>query len=383
VPVLADGTVTLRAYRRQDIPAMVEQCRDEQMQRWTRVPSPYQARDARAYIDSRAVEWKSGRELSFAIATSNGYAGNVDLRPDGAGAADVGYALHPAARGRGVMSRALRLALGWGFEVLDLDVAHWRAQVGNWAGRRVAWAVGFRVEGTVRELLVHRDGRCDAWVGSLRRGEVFAPTHPWYEPAILTGRGVRLRPHRDDDLAAIVEACNDETTRHWLVDIPVPYTESDARIHRESVLADHAGGSAIYWAVADASDRMLAEIGLFGLRAGVSQAGEIGYWTHPGARCRGVMTEAARLVARHALLPREDGGLGLSRVQIRAATGNLASQRVALKAGFQPTGRDRQAERLRDGSMDDDLRYDLVAADLERCAEDRPDEGRRRGGRRR
>ena len=383
MPVLTDGTVTLRAHQRQDIPAMVEQCRDEQMQRWTTVPSPYHPRDARAFLDSRPEAWRSGQELSFAIATGEGYAGAMDLRPDGSGAAEVAYGLHPAARRRGVMSRALRLALDWGFPVLDLDVAHWRAEVGNWPSRRVAWAVGFRVEGTVRELLVHRDGRCDAWIGSLRRGEALAPAHPWYEPAILTGRGVRLRPHRDDDLAVIVEACNDETTRHWLVDIPVPYTESDARIHRESVLADHAGGSAIYWAVADASDRMLAEIGLFGLRAGVSQAGEIGYWTHPGARCRGVMTEAVRLVARHALLPQEDGGLGLSRVQIRAATGNLPSQRVALNAGFQPTGRDRHAERLRDGSMDDDLRYDLVAADLERCAEDRPDEGRRRRGRRR
>jgi len=155
--------------------------------------------------------------------------------------------------------------MGWGFEVLDLDVAHWRAQVGNWPSRRVAWAVGFRVEGTVRDLLAHRGIRCDAWVGSLRRGEVLAPAHPWFEPPILTGRAVRLRPHREEDRAVMIEACNDAQTRQWLVDIPVPYLEADARTHRESVLADHAAGSAIYWAVADAAER--AEVASARVRA--------------------------------------------------------------------------------------------------------------------
>jgi hypothetical protein len=42
VPILIDAKagVTLRAASARDLPAMVEQCRDHQMIRWTTVPTP-------------------------------------------------------------------------------------------------------------------------------------------------------------------------------------------------------------------------------------------------------------------------------------------------------------------------------------------------------
>ena len=95
----------------------------------------------------------------------------MELRFDGLGGAEVGFGLAPWARGRGLMTRALRLALAWGFEVAGLEVVYWRAQVGNWASRRVAGRCGFRMEGTVRGLLEQRGERRDGWIGSLRRGE--------------------------------------------------------------------------------------------------------------------------------------------------------------------------------------------------------------------
>jgi len=65
---------------------------------------------------------------------------------------------------------------------------------------------------------------------------------------------------------------------------------------------------------------------------------ELGYWVHPGARGRGVATEAARLIVRHTLIPVDDGGLGLRRLTLRAAAQNVASQRVAERAGLRPAG---------------------------------------------
>jgi hypothetical protein len=53
------------------------------------------------------------------------------------------------------------------------------------------------------------------------------------------------------------------------------------------------------------------------------------------------------------------------RLVIRAAAHNEASQRVALGAGFRPSGRDRCAERLRDGTLADLLRFELIEADLQ------------------
>jgi RimJ/RimL family protein N-acetyltransferase len=69
------------------------------------------------------------------------------------------------------MSRALRPVLAWGFELPGVEVVQWRAQVGNWASRRVACRCGFRIEGTVPGLLEQRGERRDSWIGSLRRGD--------------------------------------------------------------------------------------------------------------------------------------------------------------------------------------------------------------------
>jgi len=328
------------------------------------VPVPYGPDQGREFLASRERNWADGTELSFAVTSRGEFAGTVDLSPDGHGAAELGFSLHPAARGRHVASTALRLCLGWGFDALGLQVVHWRALAGNWPSRRLVWALGFRVEGTVRGLLVQRGVRHDGWIGSLRRGDPLAPAHVWLDPPTVPGPRIRLRAHRETDLDRIVEACNDPAVRRWLPVIPQPYRAQDAADHREAVLEDQAAGTALYWAVAGPDDRMVAEIGLFGLRAGLSRSAEVGYWAHPDSRGHGFTAEAVGLAARHALLAREDGGLGLNRVLIRAAEDNLPSQRVAQRAGFRQAGRDREAELLRDGSTRDDLRFDLVAGEL-------------------
>ena len=51
----------------------------------------------------------------LAIAYRGRFSGSVDLRFDGVGGAEVGFGLAPWARGNGVMTRALRLVLAWGF----------------------------------------------------------------------------------------------------------------------------------------------------------------------------------------------------------------------------------------------------------------------------
>jgi RimJ/RimL family protein N-acetyltransferase len=59
------------------------------------------------------------------------------------------------------MTRAPRLVLAWGFGLSGIEVVYWRAQVGNWASRRVAGRCGFRMEGTVGGLLQQRGERRD------------------------------------------------------------------------------------------------------------------------------------------------------------------------------------------------------------------------------
>jgi RimJ/RimL family protein N-acetyltransferase len=170
-PELTDGPdLVLRQPLPDDVDDIVAQCRGPEFQRWTTVPVPYHPSDAEEFLTRVAEGWQ-GSVARFAIVYERRFAGTVDLPFDGIGGAEVGFGLAPWAQGKGVMTRALRLVLGWGFGLPGIEVMYWRAQVGNWASRRVARRCGFRMEGTVRGLLEQRGERRDGWIGSLRRGE--------------------------------------------------------------------------------------------------------------------------------------------------------------------------------------------------------------------
>jgi RimJ/RimL family protein N-acetyltransferase len=365
IPALTDGVVTLRMPRIEDADDLVEYYRDPEIRRWDdTVPPHFTSADAAAWVAAADSGRATGERYQFAVEAGGRLVGDLNLRPQGAGLALIGYGLKADHRGQGLMSRALRLALPWGFQAAGLDVVHWQAQVGNWASRRVAWAVGFRVDGVVPGLLAHDGGRVDGWLAALRRTDRLEPAHPWYRPERITGRIAVLRPHAERDLPRLIEACRDPETRQWLRGLPDDYAPTHARWHLDQVRADQAAGRQVCWAVADPEDdRLLAEIALF-VRDPPDRYGEIGYWTHPDARGRGVTTEGVQLAVRHALLPAEDGGLGLPRVLLRADADNRASLRVAEKAGFLPSGRDRDATLRRDGSRGDHLRFDLLAHEL-------------------
>ena len=363
-PTLAGPGLILRAHGSQDVPGLVEQCQDPRTQRWTVVPVPYTEAAAMEYLAECGRGWREGTEFGFAVEVDGRFAGSVGLRRQGAAGLALGYGLAPWARGRGVTARALQVLLPWAFETLDPEVVLWSAIAGNWASRRVAWSVGVRVEGTVRGLEEQRGIRLDGWIGSVRRGDPLTPAHPWYDPPELTRPGLRLRAHTTDDVPAMAQACNDPATQRWLPQLPRPYTREDARAHLEEIAEEQSAGRAVFWAVTDPhDDRLLGEIGLWGLAQGESRSAEIGYWAHPAARGRGLTGRAVTLAAAHGLAPRDRGGLGLARLVIRAAAGNVPSQRVAVRAGFRPAGCDRQAQLLRDGTCEDLMRYDRVRDD--------------------
>jgi RimJ/RimL family protein N-acetyltransferase len=171
------------------------------------------------------------------------------------------------------------------------------------------------------------------------------------------GPRIRLREWRHSDAERVVEACSDERTRHWLAaSLPSPYTLKNAHSYIAGCIDDARAGSNLYWCVADA---------VMDLRDALGTAGEIGYWTHPEARGRGVMSKAVRLALRHAFIPREDGGLGRKRLRLNAADGNSASLHIAGDNGFVPIGRDRRSEPLGDGTFADLLRFDLLVHEWE------------------
>ncbi|MGW4636187.1 GNAT family N-acetyltransferase [Nocardia sp. NPDC004415] len=186
VPVLTDGVVTLRAHRPADLDAMVEQCRDAAMLRFTTVPSPYGRADAEDFLERTARDWESPSPTAlhtWAISTEQlDFCGSVDYRPDGSGTASIGFGLHPAARGEGLMTRAVALALDHAF-AHGIEVMYWRAVVGNWASRKTVWRNGFRFDGTAPRIITQRGESTDGWTASLRHTDPREPCEPWQGPS--------------------------------------------------------------------------------------------------------------------------------------------------------------------------------------------------------
>ena len=372
VPTLTDGPstdrVTLRAHRPDDAQGSYEQCLDPLSREWTTVPLEYTRADAHHFVtQAMPGGWEAETEWGFAVeAVDEGvprYAGTISLRPEGERRAEIAYGSHPWVRGRGVMERALRLLLAWGFEEQGLETVIWWANRGNWASRKLAWRLGFTHEGALRHWLPQRGELLDAWVGTLLAGDPRQPLTLWYDAPRIVGRTAALRALEQRDVPRIVEGCTDPETVRWLGQLPQPYTAKDAEEFLQAVMERHATGTAVIWAVADpASDDLIGTANLFDIRRG--RDAETGYWIHPAARGRGVATEATRLMLRHAFVPIEDGGLGLERVRAVAAEGNAASRRVLERAGLTHQGRERGVVLVEGGTPADAAIYDVVAGEL-------------------
>jgi RimJ/RimL family protein N-acetyltransferase len=355
VPTLTDGVVTLRAHRADDVPRIVEQCRDPESVAWTTVPVPYDEPDARAYaLEIVPQGWSEGR-WELAVEVDGRFGGSVALRHEAPGVAELAYGSHPDVRGTGAMERAARLVLAWGFEELGLQTVVWRAFVGNWASRRLAWRLGFRVEGTLRGLLPQRGALHDAWVGTLQATDPQAPATVWLDNPVLEGDGVRLRPFRLEDAERVAEGIGDAQTQHWLAFMPRDPGAVQGAAYVVQVTDRLASGHTITWAVADPDDdRLLGAVGIYRL----AEEPELGYWTHPDARGRGLTTRAGALAVDHAF-----GILGLPRLAAYVSAPNVASRAVLERLGFQPTGVRREAARTGAGEVVDLAGYDLLAAE--------------------
>lgn len=375
VPTLARGGVTLRAHTSYDAPGCLEQCLDPLSRKWTTVPLDYTYADAQEFVlKAMPAGWTEGTEWGFAVEATDDdgvrrYAGTVSLRDERLGRAEVAFIAHPWARGRGIMETALRLLLEWGFAERGLRTVVWWAHRGNWASRKLAWRLGFALEGGARQWLHQRGELRDGWVATLLAGEPMAPLTPWYDVPRISGDRVVLRRHRTADADRMVEACSDPDSWGWIGTIPHPYARADAEGYLAGEVEQQASGAAVSWAMADpVTDVWLGNIGVFGLLAERSVA-EVGYLVHPTARRCGVATEACRLVVRHALLAEEDGGLGLPRVRGVVAEGNTASRRVLEKAGMTVQGRERRLLRTGREGLADAVVLDILAEELEPVGE--------------
>lgn len=194
--------------------------------------------------------------------------------------------------------------------------------------------------------------------------EVRPPERPRLAPLPLTFPDpplsdgvVTLRGLRDDDAEAVQRACSDPITQQWLDFLPKPYELDDARRFIERARSDLLAGHAAVFAIADAQDDAL--LGAAAIQAGRTHRPFVGYWVGPWARGRGVASRAVVLISAWAM-----STLDTVRLELFVEVGNVASERVAEKAGYQREGVMRAYDDGLDGPIDLTM-FSLLPSDLE------------------
>jgi ribosomal-protein-serine acetyltransferase len=176
----------------------------------------------------------------------------------------------------------------------------------------------------------------------------------------LAGEHILLRAFRVDDAEAIYEAvCQSKAElARWLPWCHAEYGRDDTLEflnHRgEAFGKDQEYAFAIF---ARAGGQFVGATGINQIDRATRRA-NLGYWLRSSVTGQGIATQATLLVARWAFAE-----LDLERIEIVAATGNVASQRVAFRAGATREGIARRRLRIGD-EQHDAVVFSLVPSDL-------------------
>ena len=171
-PPLGDERVVLRDWTDDDVPAIVDACRDPETARWTTVPIPYTERDAREWLERCADAWERGVAPFAVVERETGeLAAAISVWLHGS-VAELGYWAVPGHRGKGLVPRAVRLVTRWCFDELGLARVQLGTFPGNQASERVAVKCGFTREGVLRAWADQRGDRRDMTMWSVLPGEL-------------------------------------------------------------------------------------------------------------------------------------------------------------------------------------------------------------------
>jgi ribosomal-protein-serine acetyltransferase len=155
--------------------------------------------------------------------------------------------------------------------------------------------------------------------------------HAWKSPQSLRLRTAwSCRPYDEGDVNALYEAVREsiDEVSPWLGWCHRDYSIEESREFICSRQLASQGDEWYSFGIFDvASRRFLGGVGLNFINR-VHQLANLGYWVRTSASGRGVATAATKLAARFGFEQ-----LGLHRIEIVAAVDNVASQRVAEKAG--------------------------------------------------
>jgi ribosomal-protein-serine acetyltransferase len=178
---------------------------------------------------------------------------------------------------------------------------------------------------------------------------------------IIVDNKIRIKEITLDDAEAIFRIIDEEREflREWLPFVDettdITYTQTFVQTVVESASNEFVG--IIFY------ENKL--VGLVGMKDSdfENKKTEIGYWLSQPFQHRGIITKSCKALIKFAF-----NDLDMNRVQIKVATGNHKSQRVAERLGFVREGIEREGELHSHGFVDliifGLLKSDFIKADL-------------------
>lgn len=356
--VLTTPRLTLRPWARTDAEAVAEIMRDGDLGEFLTLPDPYTLDDAIEFVTVIGAETRAaGTGLECAVVeTATGRlvaSAAIRLPRPRRLEAEVGYWVGRAHQDQGYAAEVTRALTDWAFARGVARVELFCA-VRNLASAKTALNAGFRFEAILHGHHPRRDGEpTDSALFARLPSDSGAPTRRVGAPLPdggLTDGTVRLRVMAPGDEAGLGEQEADPVTQSW------EFTAEPRTAAEHERLCAAAG---LQWLVGPVLRSSIVDVetgryaGMISIRlAGPPQVGGIGYAVHPEFRGRGYTARALRLLTAWAFDEAD-----FARLELGAKTGNIASQKAALAAGFEPDGIRRSRLRNPDGSFTDETRF--------------------------
>jgi RimJ/RimL family protein N-acetyltransferase len=156
---LTDGSIALRPFTLDDVPAVTTACQDPEISKWrASIPWPYKESNARDWIATHAHKWAHGESAQFAVVSARGgrLLGSFGFHQFdwNQGTAVAQYWIAGPERERGIATRALCLGTDWAFDELGLSQIELMTRIGNIASERVAQKAGFEMKSEIRDFFL-------------------------------------------------------------------------------------------------------------------------------------------------------------------------------------------------------------------------------------
>jgi RimJ/RimL family protein N-acetyltransferase len=150
-------------------------------------------------------------------------------------------------------------------------------------------------------------------------------------PVELSSEQVLLRPYRAEDASVVFAAATEsiDTVGRWMPWCHAGYTEAESSAWIEKAQAMWQGGEAFEFAMFDSANEYVGGAGINQFNH-LHNLANLGYWVRQSRQRHGLATAAVRILAKFGFET-----LGLTRIEIVAASENSPSRRVAEKAGAQ------------------------------------------------